>query len=30
MDAERSRFIESRGNCAAALRISADDYRLSL
>ena len=30
MDAERSRFIEIRGNYAAALRISTDDYRLSL
>jgi hypothetical protein len=30
MDAERSRFIGSRGHYAAALRVSADDYRLSL
>jgi len=30
MDAERPRFIGSRGNYAAALRVSADDYRLSL
>jgi len=30
MDAERSRFIGSRGNYAAALRVSADDYRLPL
>jgi hypothetical protein len=30
MDAERSRFIGSRGNYTAALRVSADDYRLSL
>jgi len=30
MDAERSRFIGGRGNYAAALRVSADDYRLSL
>ena len=30
MDAERSRFIGSRGNYAAALRVSTHDYRLSL
>jgi len=30
MYAERSRFIGSRGNYAAALGVSADDYRLSL
>jgi len=30
MDAERSRFIGSRGNYTAAIRVSADDYRLSL
>jgi len=30
MDAEGARFIGSRGNYAAALRVSADDYRLSL
>jgi hypothetical protein len=30
VDAERSRFIRSRGNYAAALRVSAHDYRLSL
>jgi len=30
MDAERSRFIGSRGNYAAALRVSAHDYRLFL
>ena len=30
MDAERSRFIESGGNYAAVLGVSADDYRLSL
>jgi hypothetical protein len=29
VDAERPRFIESRGNYAAALRVSAHDYRLS-
>jgi len=30
LDAERSRFIGSRGNYTAALRVSAHDYRLSL
>jgi len=30
MDAERSSFIGSGGNYAAALRVSTDDYRLSL
>jgi hypothetical protein len=30
MDAERSRFVGSRGNYTAALRVSAHDYRLSL
>jgi hypothetical protein len=30
VDAERSRFIGSRGNYTAALGVSADDYRLSL
>jgi hypothetical protein len=30
MDAERSRFVGSRGNYAAALGVSAHDYRLSL
>ena len=30
MDAEWARFIGSRGNYAAALRVSAHDYRLSL
>jgi len=30
MDAERARFIGSRGNYAAVHRVSADDYRLSL
>jgi len=30
MDAERSRFIGSGGNYAAALGVSADDYRLPL
>jgi len=30
VDAERSRFIRGRSNYAAALRVSADDYRLSL
>jgi len=30
MNAEMSRFIGSRGNYAAALRVSADDYRFSL
>jgi len=30
VDAERSRFIGSGGNYAAALRVSAHDYRLSL
>jgi len=30
MDAERSRFIGSRGHYAAVLRVSADDCRLSL
>ena len=30
MDAERPRFIGSRGNYAAALRVSAHDYRLPL
>jgi hypothetical protein len=30
VDAERSRFIGSRGNYTAALRVSAHDYRLPL
>jgi hypothetical protein len=30
VDAERSCFIGSRGDYAAALRVSAHDYRLSL
>ena len=30
MDAERSRFMGSRGNYAVALRVSAHDYRLPL
>jgi len=30
MDAERPRFIGSRGNYAAALRVSADNYRFPL
>jgi hypothetical protein len=30
VDAERPRFIGSRGNYAAALRVSAHDYRPSL
>jgi len=30
MDAERARFIGSRGNYAAVHRVSADDYWLSL
>jgi hypothetical protein len=30
MDAERSRFVGSRGNDAAVLRVSAHDYRLPL
>ena len=30
MNAARSRFIGGGGNYAAALRVSADDYRLSL
>jgi hypothetical protein len=30
MDAERSSFIRSRGNYAAALGVSTDNYRLSL
>jgi len=30
MNAGMSRFIGSRGNYAAVLRVSADDYRISL